>query len=293
MTELVVFEYEGEEVRFDPAAQMWNLNVMHRAAGSERSKEPSRWLNQAQTQDLLAALTEAETTCLNGSISVLVETREGRNGGTWALPVLALAYAHYLLPKFYIACNRWMLERVTGQQISGAPSGRAKVEARLNALEAEVAQLKAERAQRKAERAQQPALDSPARFTERRQTGRRDAAGNLIIRRITERIVEEVQITNCPTRPLNAAIRTVLRQVGKPLRPIEVTALLQAAGLAVAPVQVSTVLWEMARVGKAIRDNYGMYALSKRRKNSEGALCPQRAPWTYERTDPCPAEILP
>ena len=86
MTELVVFEYEGEEVRFDPAAQMWNLNVMHRAAGSERSKEPSRWLNQAQTQDLLAALTEAETTCLNGSISVLVETREGRNGGTWALP---------------------------------------------------------------------------------------------------------------------------------------------------------------------------------------------------------------
>jgi hypothetical protein len=132
-TELVIFEYQGEEVLFDPTAQMWSLNAMHRAAGGERSKEPSRWLNQAQTQELLAALTEEETTRLNGSISVLVETREGRNGGTWAVPVLSLAYAHYLKPQFYIACNRWMLRQLDDQ---GSDS------ARLAVIADDIAQLK-------------------------------------------------------------------------------------------------------------------------------------------------------
>ena len=223
---------------------------MHRAAGGERSKEPSRWLNQAQTQELLAALTEEETTSHNGSISVLVETREGRNGGTWGVPVLSLAYAHYLKPQFYIACNRWMLGQMNAH--TGGPVSSAQ----LAALEARVAALEAKGAQF-------TALSSPIPFEDGRRIRRRDAMGQLVTRRITERITEEIVLCDVPKRPIIAAVRAALRQADQPLRPLEITALLHAAGLAVVPIQVSSTLWHMEKkTGEVIRDAEGRYVLA-------------------------------
>lgn len=132
MTELVVFDYQGAGVAFDPSAKMWSLTAMHQAAGGVSHKRPSEWLRQGQTQELIAALAEEEK--LAGIPASLVETREGRSGGTWAHWQIAAAYAHYLRPDFYLQWNRWAMERLTGQ--GDAPTVQlADHERRIAALE--------------------------------------------------------------------------------------------------------------------------------------------------------------
>ena len=138
MTEIASFVYDGEEVLFETSSRMWNLNAMHRATGSMPNKAPAQWLRTQSAQEICAALAqEGNYADLH---SFTVKTREGRNGGTWAMPELALAYAHYLNPRFYIACNRWMLAQldqplpmITNDQLLAA----------LNALTTEVAALRA------------------------------------------------------------------------------------------------------------------------------------------------------
>lgn len=115
MSELIVFEYQGEQVAYDPADQMWNLTAMHQAAGGDPAKAPAQWSRLPQSKEFMAALAEELTV---GKSHSLVVTREGRNGGTWAHWQIAAAYAHYLNPKFYLQWNRWAMERK--QQIDGA-----------------------------------------------------------------------------------------------------------------------------------------------------------------------------
>ncbi|MEI6181348.1 MAG: KilA-N domain-containing protein [Chloroflexales bacterium] len=110
---MITFEYQGNGVAFDPDARMWNLNAMHQASGSEPSKAPRFWVRQQQTQELLAALFADETVSQAHSF---IETREGRNGGTWAHWQIAAAYAHYLDARFYLQWNRWAMERA--QQVA-------------------------------------------------------------------------------------------------------------------------------------------------------------------------------
>jgi hypothetical protein len=114
MSELIVFEYQGEQVAYDPADQMWNLTAMHRASGGDPAKAPAQWSRLSQAQEFIAALAEELTVRKSHS---LVVTREGRNGGTWAHWQIAAAYAHYLNPRFYLQWNRWAMERK--QQIDG------------------------------------------------------------------------------------------------------------------------------------------------------------------------------
>ena len=142
-TDMITFEYEGSQVAFDPAAKMWNLNAMHQASGSPKNKEPRQWLRGAQACELITALAARETVGNSHSISVLFETREGRNGCTWAHWQIAAAYAHYLRPDFYLQWNEWAMERA--QQIADGED--AAPLARVAALEERVAVL--ERAQRR------------------------------------------------------------------------------------------------------------------------------------------------
>lgn len=240
--ELVIFRTVGEAVAFDPAAQMWSLTAMHKASGAPANKEPAKWLRGAQATELLEALymREAGSNVRNSHIwdegagaepadpfAGFIETRRGNGGGTWAHWQIAAAYAHYLNPAFYLQWNEWAMSYRTGQQAA------SDLAARVAALEA-------------------------------RMSGRtRSEGARVLLRRTVERIVEEVELHDVPQRPLSAAIRAVLRQAGRPLRPIEVTALLQAAGVDVRhPTQVSGALWHLCdRHGEITRDADGRYAL--------------------------------
>ena len=123
--ELTIFQYGTSEVTFDRTAQMWSLTAMHQAASAPKHKGPSYWLVSEQARELIAALADRETTGISGSLdgaeARFIETREGRNGGTWAHWQIAAAYAHYLNPRFYLQWNEWAMERVTGQGAAPAP----------------------------------------------------------------------------------------------------------------------------------------------------------------------------
>jgi hypothetical protein len=83
---------------------MVNVTEMWRAAGAPDNKKPYYWINQEQTQELIAEI-------LNVSeIHSITESRksgkEGQRGGgsTWYCEELALAYDMYLSPALHLAC---------------------------------------------------------------------------------------------------------------------------------------------------------------------------------------------
>jgi hypothetical protein len=230
--ELILHSYQGREIAFDPSAKMWNLNAMHQAAGSERSKEPSRWLTQVQTQEFLKALTEEETTLDNGSISVLIETREGRSGGTWAHWQIAAAYAHYLNPRFYIQWNRWaMAYSQSQQQTSVSASQLATIITRIDTLEAEVAALRANRTSVSVPREPKALEDRKTRDLYR----------------------EPIPVK---------AVMAVLRAANAPLSPMDVYMKLRDQGYG--PEQVRHRLNRLASRGKLNKMARGLYELPKK-----------------------------
>lgn len=148
MSNLVIFEHNGEQVVFDAASQMWNITAMHQASGAPANKTPRDWLRGAQAQELIEALAAK----LNQSDSHiyraedLVLTRRGRyDGGTWVHWQLAATYAHYLSARFYLQWNDWAMERqmqLTGDAQESAPLSFSERD-RLMALELRVAALEA------------------------------------------------------------------------------------------------------------------------------------------------------
>lgn len=111
---LPVLVYNRITVRF--TGQFWCLNDMHRAAGNDPNKRPNDWLRRSEAQELIGFLTTA------GGRS-LVETVEGRRGGTWADRRVAIAYAKYLSPEFHARCNEVLLQLYDDGQV--APQDRS------------------------------------------------------------------------------------------------------------------------------------------------------------------------
>lgn len=128
MTNLVVFEHNGEQISFDPEARMWNLNAMHKATGEDPNKAPNRWLRLEQTQELIRVILD-DLNQFEEQLSMddfkwdlkshlkyekdIIETRRGRyDSGTWVIQDLAIIYAHYLSPRFYLQWNKWAMQHL-------------------------------------------------------------------------------------------------------------------------------------------------------------------------------------
>lgn len=93
-----VWEYQGKAVHARPDEKI-NLTDMWRAAGADPSRQPAKFLSHEGTLRFVGHLKT-----LLGKES-LVETKEGRGGGTWAHWHLALDYASYLDDDFHVWCN--------------------------------------------------------------------------------------------------------------------------------------------------------------------------------------------
>ena len=65
-----------------------NLTDMWKAAGADPSRQPGNWIASAEAQRFKDFLAEIQTPGISGS---LIETKEGRGGGTWAHWQLGLA----------------------------------------------------------------------------------------------------------------------------------------------------------------------------------------------------------
>jgi len=71
----------------------YSFNDFHNAAGGLKADEPNRFLRLKKTQDLIA---ELQTTQMWA-----VSTVEGRNGGTYGVENLVIAYAAWISAQFY------------------------------------------------------------------------------------------------------------------------------------------------------------------------------------------------
>lgn len=101
--------YRGTAIRFD-SNELINLTDMWKATGQSRHSSPNYWLDQDGTRNLLKALEKDLNTAQDG----IYKTKRGRNGGTYAVPKLALAYATYLSPEFHVWTLGVIKERFEG-----------------------------------------------------------------------------------------------------------------------------------------------------------------------------------
>lgn len=120
------------EIRTDLEGR-FRLNDLHKAAGGEKRHNPSYWLSNQQTAELIEVLTGDPQTTGNPVVSA-----EGRNGGTYVCKELVYAYAMWVSPRFHLHVVRTFDEVATGQrqqQSAEPPKPTSKLAGELALLE--------------------------------------------------------------------------------------------------------------------------------------------------------------
>lgn len=91
---------------------LYSLNDLHRASGSDVGKRPGEFMRNRQTLELAQEIE-------NAGISAF-EARKGRNGGTYACKELVIAYAAWISAKFHLKVIRVFLAVTTPKAAESA-----------------------------------------------------------------------------------------------------------------------------------------------------------------------------
>lgn len=87
----------------------FNLNALHKASGGLKKNGPSYWLALDSTKELIKELSK------NNSTEISVESKGGRNGGTFAHELLAVSYASWISPAFHLQVNQVFIDYRQGK----------------------------------------------------------------------------------------------------------------------------------------------------------------------------------
>lgn len=90
----------GVEITTD-ADGRFNLNLLHKASGGEKKSGPAYWLALDSTKNIVNEI-ERQNTDAGISVSVLKALKGGILQGTFVVEQLAVAYANWISPKFYL-----------------------------------------------------------------------------------------------------------------------------------------------------------------------------------------------
>ena len=104
MVKLIKADFDGHVMQFNDAG-MFNATL----AADKFGKRLDHWLANKETQDYIAALNTR-------NLGVLIETRKGRNGGTWIHSKLAVAFARWCSVEFAIWCDEQIESIIHGSQ---------------------------------------------------------------------------------------------------------------------------------------------------------------------------------
>ena len=99
---------------------LYNLNDLHKAAGGENKHRPTFWMQNIQTQELIA-----EVEAQGGQA---FQTAKGKNGGTYVCKELVIAYGMWINAAFALKVIRCFLE-AQGQVSDGIKTVTAKTTA--------------------------------------------------------------------------------------------------------------------------------------------------------------------
>ncbi|TYB74571.1 MULTISPECIES: KilA-N domain-containing protein [Bizionia] len=108
-----VMQFHGKNIAFQEVEGKMMVNATQMA--KPFSKRTRDWLVTQQAKDLLTAMTETRNLA---SDDLQVVKRGGSNQGTWFHEDVALLFAQWLSPEFYLACNTKLKELVTTQALS-------------------------------------------------------------------------------------------------------------------------------------------------------------------------------
>jgi hypothetical protein len=113
--------YAGRLIRVE--TEFLNLTDMWKAAGSDPSKRPVKWLDQDSTKTFIEFL--ADNVKVTGSHFELFRiVRGGREPATWAHWQVGMAYAKYLSPAFHAWANQVVRDYMSGKLVPIAPRSR-------------------------------------------------------------------------------------------------------------------------------------------------------------------------
>lgn len=133
----------GVEIAVDEHGR-FNLNAIHAASGTGKSKQPNEWLRTKQAKDLAAELEPEIPGFKNTEISVIDVTR-GRSGGTFAHELLAISYAGWISPAFQLKVNQVFMDYRTGKLAPMKVPGSLSEALRLAADQAEQIEKQSDR----------------------------------------------------------------------------------------------------------------------------------------------------
>lgn len=97
----------GVEITTDEHGR-FNLNALHRASGGEKKNGPAYWLALDSSKALIDELSKGDT-----DIPVSVK-RGGHDQGTFVAEQLAVAYANWISPPFYLKVIQTFLDHKKG-----------------------------------------------------------------------------------------------------------------------------------------------------------------------------------
>lgn len=107
----------GVEITTD-AAGRFNLNALHKAAGSIHTKRPSIWLATKQAKELIEELSQ------NSGLGqkVISSVKGGVTPGTFAHELLAVSYAGWISPAFQLQVNQAFIDFRSGRLVKTSPA---------------------------------------------------------------------------------------------------------------------------------------------------------------------------
>lgn len=103
MVKLIKADFDGHVMQFNDAGWM---NAT--SAAKELGKDLSHWVRSPETIEYVQELNSAH-------FAEYIETRQGRNGGTWIHPDLIVLFARWCSVKFAIWCDQFVKASISGR----------------------------------------------------------------------------------------------------------------------------------------------------------------------------------
>lgn len=115
---ITVMQYNGAKIAFEEINGKMMINATQMAKPFGRSKRPKNWLRTQQAKELQNVVAVAHK-CATTDLQVV--RQGGINQGTYFHEDVALFFAQWLSPEFYLACNQKLKELLTNQIIDLSP----------------------------------------------------------------------------------------------------------------------------------------------------------------------------
>ena len=113
MVKLIKADFDGHVMQFN------NSGWFNATAAAEKfGKRVQHWLDNKETQEYIEKLNHRISGDLNTVSGGIIDTKKGRNGGTWLHPKLAVAFARWLSVDFSMWCDEQIDKIIHGERES-------------------------------------------------------------------------------------------------------------------------------------------------------------------------------